>query len=114
MTDYAQSFIITNDMKSFETRAEKIIVEPVLAYDFSQPFFALQDWAEFEWIKEPLAILLLVTWILGLPAKHAIIKSVFQTGLKSRPVNILILVGQIVNLAHRSMFLIGLFIFLWT
>ena len=76
--DYKYSVILTTDMKSFKTRADKKIVEPLAAYDFSQPFFALQDWAEFDWIKEPLAILLLITWTLGLPAKHAIIRSVFQ------------------------------------
>ena len=115
MIEYEQSFITTittTDMKSFKIIAEKKIVEPLLANDFSQPFFALQKWAEFEWIKIPLAILLFLTWTFGLPAKHAIIKSAFQTGLKSRPVNILILVEQIVNLVHRSMFLLGLFIIL--
>ena len=42
--DYKYSVILTTDMKSFKTRAEKMkTVEPLVAYDFSQPFFALQD-----------------------------------------------------------------------
>ena len=95
-------------MKSFKLIVEGDQIEKLSVFNSSQPFFVFQSgWSS-------LAIALLLSWVAGLPAKHAILKSIFLTGLKTRPVNMLILVEQLVNLLHRSMTLIGLAVVLLT
>ena len=101
-------------MKSFDLVVENAQIEKVSVFNSSQPFFVFQSG---QWIMgdgSGLAIALLLSWVAGLPAKHAILKSIFLTGLKTRPVNMLILVEQLVNLLHRSMTLIGLVVVLLT
>ena len=95
-------------MKSFELILEGDQIEKLSVFNTSQPFFVFQSGLS------SLAVALLLSWVAGLPAKHAILKSIFLTGLKTRPVNMLILVEQLVNLLHRSMTLIGLVVVLLT
>ena len=67
-----------------------------------------------DWISTALSMGLMVTWAFGLLGKYSIFKSIFKSGWKRVPVNMLIFTDQVVNLVHRSMTIFGCAIVLLT
>ena len=42
-----------------------------------------------------------VSWVFGVLGKHAILKAIWENGLLSKPIHLLMLTEQLINLSHR-------------
>ena len=41
------------------------------------------------------------SWVFGVIGKHAILKAIWENGLLSKPIHLLMLTEQLINLTHR-------------
>ena len=64
-----------------------------------EPFFLLHQSLTTDAI---LVAVMSVVWILAMVAKYSIFKTIFNIGIWTRPINLLILVDQTINTIHRS------------
>ena len=90
---------VGSEEKSFALQLSATDLEVLSIFEI----YPLMFLTSFSPLTKILVVSTLATvWLIAISGKYAIISTLFRTGIMSRPINILMLVDQIINTMHRS------------
>ena len=86
------------DDLSFRLENDCPVIHHMEMSEFTLPFVFFRTPVMINWIC---ALCISVSWVFGVLGKHAILKTIWENGLLSKPIHLLMLTEQLINLTHR-------------